>query len=373
MMIPLSIGDDGPYRETVASIRTIRAAARQCYAVLFAAQVAGAEIQLDGEGNARVKPINSRSKAILAEALGKTGKAPVYEVRQYVLDHLCPTVRSFVFDDLRRRVWTRWQARDPEFPRAGMGWLALQNVRGLAAFRFMPVGFPAAVLRKGALTDHRVTLQWDREIGPVEFRIGTLDPGRWHRWKRIVAGEIDHGTVCLNERDGRLSLLVAYEASTLKADLDPERALTVRLTKNAESLALVGPDGVKTYDSISFAEVTAWLTRLKRQQDAWEERLGACGSPRKPWGETRRFRAVSEHRNRVTQARENGVRTRNHSWSKRVATRAADWRCGAIRMDIPEGSEIGGHSWGWYHLAQVIEYKVRAIGGEFSRKEKGTS
>ncbi len=197
-MLPLTVADDSQYRRVIGSLRRVRAAARQAYAVLFAAQAAGAEIQTDADGNVSVKPTNARAKEILTSVFRKGGKAPVYEMREWVLNELCPGIYSFVWDDLRRRVWTRWQAKDPKFPRAGMGWLALQNVRGLAVFRNTGVGFPTTVIRAGSLADHAVRLTWDREGGDVEFRIPKLEPARWHRWQQIVAGELEHGTILLN-------------------------------------------------------------------------------------------------------------------------------------------------------------------------------
>lgn len=363
LVIPLTVETE-QYRAVVASLRRVRAAARQCYAVLFAAQAAGAEITLDGEGNARVTPSNERAKTILEAAMNKAGKAACYEMRDYVLTHLCPTIRSFVWDDLRRRVWTRWRARDPEFPRAGMGWLALQNVRGLAAFRFTPIGFPAAVLRRNWAQDHGVRLEWDREIGRVMFSIGTLDPGRWRRWQQIVSGEVPHGTVLLNERDGRLSLTVSYQIASTPMDLDADRQIRIHLTEDGSALSLVGPDGERTYDRIELCEAVAWLTRLGKQQRAWEARRGACGSPCKPWGEPRRFRAVVRHQNRLTRCRENGMHGRNHAWAKRIATRAGDWRCGRVLLELADDATLSGHSWGWANLADKIRYRLQAIGAE---------
>lgn len=366
MTIPVS-ADDEHYRRIVGSLRSVRAATRQCYAVLFSAQAAGADIEQDADGNVSVKPSNERAREILVQTMGKTGKAPCYQLRDYVLSHLCPSIRSFVWDDLRRRVWTRWQARDPEFPRAGMGWLALQNVRGLAAFRFSGIGFPTAVLKSDALADHAVKLEWDRDLGTIELHVGTLDPGRWHRWKRVVSGETEHGTIILNERDGKLSLQVSYEQPLDLREVEESRHISLCVSDDGAALLISGPDGERTHDRIELCEAIAWCDRLKVQQDVWSSRRGACGSPRRPWGEPRRFRAVAEHQNRITRCREHGMHGRNHAWAKRIVTRAADWRCGVVEMSAPEATAMGGHPWGWHHFEQVMTYKLGAIGSRFAK------
>lgn len=372
LVIPLNCPDDY-YCRVIGSLRAVRAAARQAYAVLFTAQAAGATIKTDADGDVTVTPDNVRAKAILAAALNQDGKAPCYQMRRYVLDTLCPTIRSFVFDDLRRRVWSRWQARDPEFPRAGMGWLALQNVRGLAVFRNSGIGFPAAVMGSDALADHALSLSWDREIGPVTFKIPKMDPGRWHRWRRIVSGDIDHGTLTLNERDGKLTATVAYQAPTVSAGLDTDRLMVVRINAAADGLTFVGPDGATTLDGISFADASEWAKELLCQREKWERRRAAVGNPRKPWGEPRRFHAIAEHQRRVTRHRENGVQHRNHAWSKRIATRAMDWRCGRVEIEIAADATLRGHSWGWHHLELVCGYKLRAIGAKLTRTEPPSS
>jgi hypothetical protein len=358
LTLPLTVSDER-YRAVIGSIRNVRVASRQVFACLFSAQAAGAEIGWNDE-NLRVTPKNDRAKAIMEAVFDKGGKAPIYSARQYVLDHLLPTCRSFVWDELRANVWSRWTARDAEFPTASRGYLALNGVRRLAIFAGTGIGFPRLTARP-VLADHALTLHWDRELGPVEFGVGTLDPGRWHTWKRIVEGVCPHGTITLNELNGKLVAYVPYEVAACPVAVDPERILTVKLAEDGESLTIAGPDGKKTFDSISLAEAADWLLRLSAQRAAWERRRGACGSPRKPWGERKRFRAVGEHLNRVTLCREHGRRHRNHAWSKRIVTRASDWCCGVIRVEI-ETEELHGQPWSWPELASCCRYKSAVLG-----------
>src|SRR5690606_7685823 len=111
------------------------------------------------------------------------------------------------------------------------------------------------------------------------------------------------------------------------------------------------------YDRIDLHEAVGWLGRLSMQQKKWADRQASCGSPRRAWGEPRRFRGVVSHRERVTRTREQGVHSRNHAWAKRVATRALHWRCGGVMMDIPATATIGGHTWQWADLRGKIGYK----------------
>lgn len=382
-MLPLGAGDLELHKKVRTSITGVRLAARQVYAVLFAAQAAGATIEMTEDGP-QCKPHNDRAKAILTalftpgEAAAHEiiqlhkagdakqvavfptlGKAPVYEARKYVLDCLLPTVRSFVWDELRQQVWSRWTARDPEFPRASRGWLSLQNARGLAAFRGLGIGFPKLTARP-VLAAHRLTLAWDRDIGPVEFRLGDLDPGRWAVWRKLVSGEWDHGTIQLNEWDGKLRAYVSYHAPIKREDLDATRTLDVLV--QGETMRFTGPEA-GLVDEISLVEARDWALRVLRQREAWERRRAAVGSPVREWGQRRRFRAIAEHQRRVTRTRENGAHSRNHAWAKRAVARAVSWRCGVVSVaGLPE--DLCGHPWQWYHFTQVLRYKLEAAGGK---------
>ena len=356
LVLPVSAGDR---QQAVGdSIRAVRAAGRQVYACLFAAQAAGAEIQW-GE-SLSVKPNNERAKAILAAAMGKSGKAPVYECRQYVLEYLLPDCLSFVWDQFRADVWTKWKAHDPQFPTATSGWLALQGVRRLAVFAGLGIGFPKATARP-KLAEHRLTLKWDREMGPVELHLGTLDPGRWRTWRMVVSGDWPHGTIRLSERDGKLFAVVPFQRPCVQADVSADKLLAVHVAEDGRSLQIVG-QGQHEHDRLDLIEARDWLARLAGQRAAWERRKAAMGSPRRPWGMPRQYRGIQGHLAKVTATRDNGQRSRNHAWARRIITRAADWGCGTVTIAQPETSELCGHPWRWPELMAAAAYKGKLLG-----------
>jgi len=355
LVLPVSAGEHT--RAVSNSVRAVRAAARQVYACLFAAQAAGAEIQWTEE-SLRVKPVNDRAKAILEAVFDKTGKAPVYAARQYVLDHLLPSCFSFVWDQLRADVWTKWKARDPQFPTAGSGYLALQGVRRLAVFSRLGIGFPVKTARP-KLAEHRLTLKWDRALGPIELRIGTLDPGRWTIWKRLVDGEWPIGTIRLTERDGKLSAIVTYKRPCRAATADADVILSARLSDDGQRIVLTGNH---QSDSIDLTEARDWLRRLAGQRAAWEGRKASMGAPYQPWGMRRQWRGIQGHLRRVTACRANGQRSRNHAWARRIITRAEHWGCGTVAIAPPETSELCGQPWSWPELIAAATYKGR-LGG----------
>lgn len=396
--IPIGCPDD-KYKAVLGGISRVRASAREMYARLYMAQAAGSSVSQNDEGDVKVVPDNKRARMILAAAYEKrevhanvpipgtgrkyagkvspelaTGvevvpqsKTPAYEMRALFLAEN-PTLRSFVWDGVRKLVWSRWTAADPGVAKAtgkkvSRGWLELQGGRPFQNFRGVGIEFPRLVLKDGAVAEHAVTLEWDREAGPVTFKVGTLDPGLWHRWKRVAAGEVKHGTLSLNERDGKLMLYVPYEESvTADATLDYARGATVSVTADAAQMDIVGPDAAQHADALDLTEARDWLLRLAVQQGHWQRRRGATGNPRKPWGEPRRFRAIARHGRRVTECRTNGSKGRNHAWAVRVVSRAVGWRCGTVHLTIPEGTTLGGQPWQWRHFADVLRYKLEAVG-----------
>lgn len=334
-------------------------AGRQLFAVLFAAHAAGAEI-ISSDDGIKCTPNNDRARAILGSLFNrgdKPDKAPVYAAREYALADLIPDHRAFVWDELRAFAWQRWTAKDPEFGRAGRGWLALQNVRGLAMFQGIGIGFPKATA-KPVLTAERITLNWHREIGPIEFHVSKLDGGRWTNWRKIVSGEWPHGTTILNERDGQLRATISYRLPMESVTVDAERCAVVIV--DGERMLITGPDGET--DEIGMREVIDWLVGLAIQRNKWERRRACTGSPKKPWGEPRRFRAIAEHQRRVTNTRENGQSHRSHAWSKRIVARAVGWRCGMVRFVSPEKSELAGMPFAWSGFADKLRYKLEFVG-----------
>src|SRR5437867_10712913 len=78
-------------QSVIDGIRLYRACCRQCYSVLLLAQTCGGVIEDHPEKGIRIREQNKISKAILALAMRKRGKALAYELRNYVLRELWPS------------------------------------------------------------------------------------------------------------------------------------------------------------------------------------------------------------------------------------------------------------------------------------------
>ncbi len=368
--------DESAMQPIRASIARYRAACRQIFADVLVFQCAGAELQEHGDG-VRMKPKNDRAKLLGGLAVGtatiecgervhgqgqefkvRVGTQSVYEFREHV-KLLYPTALSFVGDSIRRRVWDRWTSLDPEFPTATRGYLTLQGAREAGRFGRVGIEFPQATGRP-QLGLQSIVLKWDHAIGKVEFSPESMDLGRYWRWGRVVGGEWPAGTVTLTERDGKLFLGVSYYQPRDVRSLDPLRVLTVRVAEDGTGLALVGPDAEHTYDSVGFAAAAAVLGKLRVQRLYWEECQQSCGAPSKPWGDRPRWKGAQKHLSMVTDRRERFLKDCCHAWSRRIASRAAAWRCGAVVLHPP--TEIVGHSFAAYQFGQCVRYKLEHIG-----------
>lgn len=374
-------------------IRRYRAACREMYGVLLAASAAGAEI-IQSEKGVQLKPSNDRAAVVLAAALDRaavaktkgqrgegvtytvsgSGAALGYDLRPWFTNTLYPDSLAFVFDSARRDVETVWKSGDPEFPKAKRGWLALQGARGVAQFQRRGIGCPVATARP-KLAGHTLTLKWDRAIGPVVLALGKLDGGRYYPWKclRDDTPGWKLGTVYLNERAGRLFAVLSYSRPAVAADVDPQRVCAVRWSDTpAAFLQIVGPDGMTTADSLSALDALGWLVRLRVTRERLEARKAACGNPRAPWGHRKGWRANVDVLGRNTASRELQQRDANHAWTRRIVTRARDWRCGVIRLREP-AAELFGHPWGWHQFKEFLRYKATECGIEvaYEAREEG--
>ncbi len=357
------------YKSVIASLRHYRGVARHIYALLFEAQAAGADLEMKDD-NFRLKPNNERAKNILALAMDKkkdTGelyKAPVYEVRDYVFGTLSPTWRPFVFDSMRMQVWACWNAPDTEFPKAKRGFMSLQGARGVARFQRVGIGFPRATA-KPRLEGHSVFLNWDKEIGEVEFKFEKLDYQRYWIWKQVRDGVWDGGTVFLTENDGDIRIVITYKQPKVKSDVDPERVLKVSFSDQPDSfIRMQGPGGETAYDSISALGATAGIDELFKRTEYYQKRMGAAGNKRKPWGFRKGFVDVSKTLSRITERRELQSKDWNHRWTRRVIENMKRWRCGKVEIVDRPTEKLLNRPWGWHQFETFLKYKIDEIGGK---------
>jgi hypothetical protein len=284
-------------------------------------------------------------------------------MRDWFLRHLYPTAMSFIWDACRRDVLAVWSSKDPEYPATSRGWLALQGARGVAMFMRRGIGFPAATARP-KLANHTLTLNWDRDIGPVEFVVPKLDSGRWLPWKSLVeqAEGWKLGTMYLSERKGKVFVTVSYEQPIAVGNIDPARKLCLHFGDTQDQfIRLMGPDGTSTCDVISAQSTMAYLLRALNRRQKLEKRRGSCGSLRQPWGLRQANLVETEMLKRQTAERSKRTADWNHAWTRRVITRAVNWRCGTLEVDRhPE--VLFGQPWDWHAFEKDLEYKAEAAG-----------
>ncbi len=346
-------------RQIISSIRRYRHTARTCFSILACAQAAGSSI-IWKDDDIQIKPDNAKAKQLLELATGKEGKVLIYELRNYILRDLNPTWMSFVFDSVRRDIEVAWKAKDPEFTRASRGWLILQGSRGITQFNRRGIGFPVKTA-KPKLDKHSLTLKWDHDLGPIEFKLGKLDGGRYYVWKSLRDGcdGFELGTLYLTEIDGKLAATLTYSKPPDVQEVDVGRMATLEVFGNDPErlMVLQGPDGEETLDRIDSQETHAWLSRMHMRKKVLEARRAACGSPRRPWGHRKGWLAAQDVLSNLTKLRTNGVTERNHRTTARMLDRLVKWRCGTVRI-APLPELIAGFQWNWSQFRQFVEYKL---------------
>lgn len=359
----------GLLKEILESIYRYRAMCRKVFSACAMSEIAGSSVIIK-KGNLSVKPNGKKAQRILKDAFGMDGKAHLYQARSWVLDEN-PTWMSRVWDSLRRDVSSRWSARDPEFTTARRGWLVMQGSRGLAFFRRVGIGIAAANLKKNALHEHKISLSWDNRIGDVEFTIPKLDGSRYYIWKCLRDGDVGWkiGTVYLNEKkrkgDRILVLTVSYQRPDFESCIDKRKVAHMVFNKNDQDNAITisGPDRYGS-DVISMREAIGWLNELKSRSASYEVRRSAAGSPRKVWGSKKIWSNVQSRINTITNTRSNGMKYRNHLFTRRIVDTLRRWGCGTLAIhDVPE-REIFEHPWNWFQFRAFVEYKMNENGGK---------
>lgn len=286
--------------------------------------------------------------------------SPMYALRDQIKT-MAPEYKGFVFDSMRKQSWERWIAKDPQFTNCTRGFLMLNFSRELVRFKSVGIEFPV-LTAKPVLDGRKIGLFWDTNLGRVEFELPNLDNARWITFCRIRDGQSKLGTVVLSEKEGKIRIGITYSIESLHAEVDSDRHLDVKFEE--DKLAIVGPDGTDTCEFISYEEAVAWLARVRKVRDIWQNRQKCAGSKRRHWGARKIFVDCQEKVSRNTDRRTNGVKYRNHHWSRLVIDRARKWRCGSIRITTPEKSEICGHPWAMDQFKQFVKYKANLYGIE---------
>lgn len=342
--------DSGKRMEVVNAIRHYRAVCRKVFGVLVAVEAAGSDFS-EIDGTFRVIPNTVRGKMILENALGKSGKAHLYETRDWVLRELAPTWRSFVFDCLRRDISSKWRARDPEYPEARRSYLTLNGARKIAEFNHSPLPILHSETHNAAVNfdGHKVILEWDKKMGAIPFQVAHLEPARWWYWRNLAGHKWRFGTALLNERDSNLKLTIPYYHPIEDAiPLDARRRFIVKVGGFADHYF------TGTGLDISILSVLRWLDRLSAQQRDCRRRRTSVSR-----GRTLNFEARLAKR--LSAARENGSRTWNHTWAKMIVSACRAQNAGSLELGtLPP--DLHGHPWWWSQFRSILRYKCEAAG-----------
>jgi hypothetical protein len=358
--------------QVINAVRKYRACARQMFAIGMLSMSAGSKIEIHDD-DIRVATEKGRSAEILQALFGKGGKGMLYSMRQWFLGperRTCkfPTevpvseseaqwssAESFVWDSCRRDVVNRWNSKDPEFTKASRGWLTLQGARGMARFNNIGIGFPV-LTAKPKMTNHTIRLKWDRAVGEIEFKIKRLDHGRWETWKSIVSGEYSAGTLFLNERKGELRITVAYQKPAASPDLIIGKTLQVEFLSDRICMSSRGDT-----DEVMTTHAVGALGRFEMRKKAIEARREACGSVFQAWGHRNGWHKDQDVLSNLTRVRSAFLTDQNHAWSRRIADRVRQWRCGKVNVVLPE--DLSGRTWPWHQFKEFMTYKISELGG----------
>lgn len=321
-----------------------------------------------------IVPDGKKSKRLLVELFDarneKKGGKPYawqnYELREYLAKELMPEFRTFVADAAIAAVNTKWMAKDPHLTKARNGYLVLNMARRLGMFN--NIALPLRPQDGVKLEAHRVRLHWNHVLGPVEFKLGTLDPGNWGVWRAIVEGRYKFANIRLGGRGKDIMAYVSYHRPKDIVELDPDRAIAVSVLDDPERfLAAELQEGhSKLYDllrkdSLNAQGLLDFLARNKAQHAKKTMALRGCGNRNgrrfRGEGNPVAHRRISAHGARLSQQRERVIRVWISGWSARLVSLAVRYRAGEVRVfDIPD--KFFGHPFPWDQFKQMIKYKA---------------
>lgn len=359
------------YKRIISSIRLYRSVCRQLFCAGTMAEIATATIERGSkkDADAIIAKPGKTADDLMSETLGGKTSNKFYGGREWVLRELAPTWLSFVWDAVRRDIDSRWKAPDPEFTKAKRGYLVMQGARGLAMFQHIGIGMPQTTARP-KLHEHKITVKWDHEIGEVDFVIKNIDGGRYWNWKNIrdKTEGWSAGTIYLNERDGKLFFIISFDMPDKKEELVSDRTMIVEFNGEDRENFITMHSEEKRFsgDKISAEEAVCWLSGLNARREALEHRRAAAGNPRRVWGDAKIFKGVQKIIDTVTATRDNGCKTRNHLWTRRITECARRNKCGSVVVVNTPEREMFGHPWGWHQFETFLKYKIEEIGGKIN-------
>lgn len=355
-----------------------RAAMRKAFADYAFLHIQSAEIQKDKNGNVSLKPDIQKVRDVEKVLFGGSKTTGQYHNLKRYMDLFNSRIRS----DASRAIQSYWKAKDQEITKCNRGYLVLQGKRMPGKMFNACMYLHKEILK---IDKHEITFRPFADTKEkVKLKIKSLDPHAWGIWKRMVSGDLNYGCPAqlqlTKKRD--LILFVAYEQESKKQqDAVKGRVMDLGFdTENAVSYVQMHMrEGHKSRiddmrnDSLDVTGAIDIIDRLRKQREHWERmKKTACG---KRDGNRKADSSAVEHLNKITLNRTRVVRGWNHTWTRRIVTRAHAWRCEKIIMqEMPD--DLCERSWLWSDFRDKLAYKAQEYGidleilGEKSRKKK---
>lgn len=344
------------YQPALDAVRFYRAACAKCAATAVLLDRATMDV-LPG----KLKLSRERARAMQAELYGLNSRAKP-SLRSAVKGLLPADWDSSMADSLLRDVDSVLNSKDQR-RNCRRRTIAASGSRGAPAFDRRGLNCRNRLVE---VIDHGVRLSWSKALGAVEFLTGTMDPGRWAVWRKLVSGEYKVGAAYLNERDGDLRLGISYSHPVEKApDLDPGRVLEIAHDDSmpGKFLSVRLVEGERTFtDLVAHNELNA-LAALDKIDEfaARDEKLkglrAACGSKRGGSGLGSAAEHYDEVRHRLSRQREKVIENWNHTWTRQLVVLALRQRAGTVRlMDWPAGT-LFARPWQCSQFASFLGYK----------------
>ncbi len=359
------------------SIKTYRVALSHAASALAGLEMIGATTSLKGD-DLRVVPASLKDSLVVRRDLfGLEKGEPIYRVLKKLLPD---TWLADMADRATQTLVSVWKARDAELGGQRRYWV-MNGVRRVPMFTQANLGFRPRNVKIDP-TGHRVTLQWCKELGPIEFHLGTIDPGSWAWWRRIVSGELKMGEVKLRlfRRKGKdcLQLMVPYERPVRKdKSLSPSRSVEAAFDDSNPACflrcKLVG--GQRTlldlirHDELNAVAALDRIDQMSTRDERLKELKKACGSERRGTGHHKASRYYNEKRKFLSAKRIEVVRTWNHTWTKQLVQVCQRNKAG--KLVLTELSDtLFTRSWRWYEFQQQLASKLEEAGIEFENRNK---
>ena len=357
-------------------IHHFRAVCNQASAALHSLELLGATIEFNKEGYLQVN-CGSLKQALEARQafFGREKGDPIY----HYVRRIAPDLKAELASQVNRIVLSTWKAKDAKF-KATRRFLAVNGARNCPRFNGRGIPIKHDKSSKASFTiaekGHRLSLSWSRELGPVEFRLGDVDPSNWAHWRKIVSGDLEAHTPTLNlqKKKGKdiLVLYLSYEAETKEARLDDNRVFEAAFNEDDPSTFFVcklveghkNITDLKLHYELNAVAALDKIDTISTKKNEKQDLKKACGSMRardRGEGHGGAARAYSQSIGRLSIKRNKVVKDWNHKWTRQFVRMAIRHRCKTLKiMDIP--STMFGRPWQWDGFKQILDYKCKEVG-----------